>query len=206
MSGFDMSKIDIVCVTYRHGPKLEVFLNCMVAQTSLNFRITVIHDGPDETFDAVVRRYEALYPDLIRFVCSAARHDDYGHTLREMGIGMAEHEWLLLTNGDNYYCPVFIETMLKAIASDDCELVLCDMLHSHANPGGRAQASYRYFETQPVRRSIDIGCFAVKTEIAKRVGFRDKTHDGDATYLEDLLATGAIERCRKIEQALFVHN
>ncbi|SAK67382.1 hypothetical protein AWB83_03087 [Caballeronia ptereochthonis] len=41
-----MSKIDIVCVTYRHGPKLETFLNCMLSQTSLNFRLTIIHDAP----------------------------------------------------------------------------------------------------------------------------------------------------------------
>ncbi|WP_277182307.1 glycosyltransferase family A protein [Caballeronia sp. BR00000012568055] len=201
-----MNKIDIVCVTYRHGPKLEVFLNCLMAQTSLNFCVTVIHDGPDEKFDEVARRYGALYPDLMRFVCTAERHNDYGHTLRDVGIGMAEHDWLLLTNGDNYYCPVFIETMLKATASGDCELVVCDMLHSHTHPGGRAQAPYRYFETQPVRRSIDIGCFIVKTEIAKRTGFRDKTFDGDATYVEDLLATGGITHWRKIEQALLVHN
>ena len=80
------------------------------------------------------------------------------------------------------------------------------MLHSHCNPGGRVQAAYRYFETKPIRLFVDIGCFIVKTEIAKRVGFRDKSHNGDATYFEDLVTTGGVKHLRKIDQALFVHN
>ncbi|SAK67396.1 hypothetical protein [Caballeronia ptereochthonis] len=142
----------------------------------------------------------------MRFISTEARHNDFGHTLRDIGIGMAEHEWLLLTNGDNYYCPVFVETMLGAASQSDCELVLCDMIHSHVNPGGRPQASYCHFETLPKHESIDIGCFIVRTELAKRVGFRDKTHDGDASYFEDLVATNGVKQFRKVSQVLFVHN
>lgn len=178
----------------------------MLSQTSLNFRLTVMHDGPDAEFEEVAQRYGNRHPQLMRFVSTNARHNDYGHTLRDIGIGMAGNEWLLLTNGDNYYCPIFVETMLNAAASHECEMVMCDMLHSHNNPGGRVQLPYRYFETQPARLSIDIGCFMVRTEIAKRVGFRDRTHDGDATYFEDLAATGVLKHFQKVEQALLVHN
>ena len=116
-----MNKIDIVCVTYQHGPKMKVFLNCMLSQTSLNFRITMIHDGPDTEFDSIGRAYESQHPELMRFICTKERHNDYGHTLRDIGIGMAEHEWLLLTNADNYYCPIFVKTMLNSAASaGDC--------------------------------------------------------------------------------------
>jgi GT2 family glycosyltransferase len=201
-----MSTIEVVCVTYRHGPKLETFLNAMLSQTSQNFRLTVVHDGPDAEFEEVATRYEARHPGLMRFLTTGERYNDYGHTLRDIGIGMAEHEWLLLTNGDNYYCPIFVETMLDTAAQTQADMVLCDMLHSHHNPGGRWQAKYRYFDTAPQRDSIDIGCFIVKTHIAKRVGFRDKTHDGDATYFEDLVATGEVRNVQKVAQALLVHN
>jgi hypothetical protein len=201
-----MNKIDIVCVTYRHGPKLETFLNCMLSQTSWDFRLTIIHDGPDAQFDEVGRAYGSRYPELMRFISTEKRYNDFGHTLRDIGIGMAEYEWLLLTNGDNYYCPIFVESMLAAASSGDCELVMCDMIHSHVNPGGTPQLPYRPFETLPKRDSIDIGCFITRTEIAKGVGFRDKTHDGDATYFEDLLATNRLKKFRKVDQVLFVHN
>ncbi|SAK56009.1 hypothetical protein AWB77_01676 [Caballeronia fortuita] len=112
----------------------------------------------------------------------------------------------LLTNGDNYYCPIFIETMLAAAAPLDVPVVMCDMIHSHENAGCRRQPAYSFFETRPERRSIDIGCFIARTELAKRVGFRDKTHDGDATYFEDVLALGEIKQVRKVSQVLFVHN
>ncbi|WP_198155200.1 glycosyltransferase family 2 protein [Candidatus Burkholderia verschuerenii] len=201
-----MSAIDIVCVTYRHEPKLETFLNAMLSQTSLQFRLTIIHDGPDAEFDEVAKRYATHHPALMRFLSTNERHNDYGHTLRDVGIGLAEHEWLLLTNGDNYYCPVFVDSMLSAAAQGNAEFILCDMLHSHDKPGGRPQGRYRYFDTAPSRYSIDMGCFMVKTHIAKRVGFRDKTHDGDATYVGDLIATGEVKNVQKVAAALLVHN
>jgi hypothetical protein len=48
----------------------------------------------------------------------------------------------------------------------------------------------------------------VRAALAQKAGFRDKTHDGDATYFEDLVkakfpSTIAMVR---IPRVLFVHN
>ena len=123
-----------------------------------------------------------------------------------MGIQRLDTEYVLITNDDNYYCPVFLESMFRALQQFQADIVLCDMLHSHNLPGGRQQLPYRYFETFPRRCAADIGCFITKSALAKQAGFRDKTSEGDATYLEDIMRIAGKPKIAKVNQALFVHN
>jgi len=86
------------------------------------------------------------------------------------------------------------------------DIVMCDMIHSHNKPGGRKQAPYNFFETRPQRLSVDMGCFMARSALAKQVGFRDKTHDGDATYFEDIVRAAGTPKVVKVPHVLFVHN
>ena len=62
-------------------------------------------------------------------------------------------------------------------------------------------------QTYPRKLMIDIGCFIVRTALAKQVGFRDKTHNGDGTYVEDIVSRfGQTMRIGKLNKVLFVHN
>jgi GT2 family glycosyltransferase len=119
---------------------------------------------------------------------------------------MASAKYILITNDDNYYCPVFLEQMLKSMQEADADIAMCDMIHSHNNPGQRPQPPYKLFETKPLRGSVDIGCFIARTDLAKKVGFRDKSHDGDATYFEDIVHAAKIPKIVKVDRVLFVHN
>jgi hypothetical protein len=82
------------------------------------------------------------------------------------------------------------------------------MIHSHNRPGGRELPPYSFFETDFKRGSIDISSAIVNKTLAEKVGFRDKTHDGDATYFEDILQQkkGKALKVAKIPRVLFVHN
>lgn len=201
-----MKEITIVCVAYQRYRKLEVLIHAFLAQTIQNFKLLILHDGPDEPMAQMLAGYKAKYPDEINYGFSAQRHNDFGHSLRDLGISMLDTEYVLITNDDNYYCPKFLETMFDAIHANRPDIVMCDMLHSHHNPGGRPQVPYRYFETRPQRLSVDIGCFITTSALAKSAGFRDKTHDGDATYFEDIVKNAGTAKIIKIDQALFVHN
>jgi glycosyltransferase involved in cell wall biosynthesis len=201
-----MREITIVCVSYKRYRNLPVLINCFLSQTLQNFKLLILHDGPDSTMDSVVRPYLEAHPDELAYQCTERRYNDYGHSLRDMGIRMCDTEYLLLTNDDNYYCPTFLEQMFVAIRHCGADIAMCDMLHSHMNPGGRAQVPYRYFETLPQRGSMDIGCLITKSACAKAVGFRDKSHDGDATFFEDVVKFIGNPKIVKVNQALFVHN
>jgi len=202
-------ELTVICVAYKRYRNLPVLIHSFLAQTLQNFRLIVIHDGPDDQMAALLAPYRDQHPGVFDFCFSARRHNDYGHSLRDMGIQLADTEYLLITNDDNYYAPRFLEFMFMPVhqqPDDPPEIVFCDMIHSHLNPGVRQQLPYNPFETRPERNHIDMGCFIAKTTLAKQVGFRDKGFAGDATYFEDLVAAAASPRIVKIPMTLFVHN
>ena len=201
-----MAELTVVCVSYQRYGNIPVLIHSFLAQTLQNFRILVMHDGPDARMRDILLEFRERHPAVVDFRFSDVRHNDWGHSNRAAGLQLVDTPFVLLTNDDNYYCPLFCEWMFNAIHENKADIAMCDMLHSHNTPGGRPQPPYRYFETGPKRLSLDIGCFIARTELAKRAGFRDKSHDGDATYFEDLLRVGGEVRFTKVPHALFVHN
>ena len=208
-TGEPQKQLTIVCVAYKRYRNLPVLIHSLLAQTLQNFQLIVIHDGHDAEMASLLKPYADNHPDVIRVFFTEQRFNDYGHTLRDIGIQLADTEYLLLTNDDNYYVPRFLEYMfmpMDAQGADAPDIVFCDMIHSHNNPGVRTQLPYNPFETRPERNFIDIGCFVARTELARKVGFRDKGFAGDATYFEDLVGAAVDAKLVKIPMTLFVHN
>jgi glycosyltransferase involved in cell wall biosynthesis len=199
--------IEVVCVAYkRYGP-LKVLVQSFLNQTAPNWKLTVIHDGADAEFDRIMAALAAEAPDKIKWRATGQRYNDYGHSLRDLGLKDADSDYVLVTNDDNYYIPRFIEILTEAIQKSGADAVYFDMIHSHNKPGGRPQPSYCLFETDYKRHSIDMGAAVVRTELAKAAGFRDKTHDGDATYFEDVAkAKGKGFKTYKVPRVMLVHN
>ena len=198
--------IEIVAVTWRQPGPLKVLVQCILNQTAPNWRLSVWHDGPDEDFAALMRPFAEDADGRIRFACTEVRHRDYGHSLRARGLAEASGDYLLLTNGDNYYVPRFVELATEA-AADRPDVILFDMVHSHERPGGRPLPAYSHFPTEFRRNRADIGCAVVRRDIAQAVGFRDRRYTADATYFEDIAALrGDALTVAKLPRVLFVHN
>jgi GT2 family glycosyltransferase len=200
------AELTAVVAAYRRYEQLPVLIHSFLCQTLQNFRLLVIHDGTDDRMETLLEDYRRRFPDRIDFVFTPERHNDYGHSLRELGIGLADTPFLLITNDDNYYVPRFLEFMFAAIHQRKLDVVLCNMIHSHENPGRRKQKSYNLFVTKPRKLEMDMGSFIVRTSYAKKVGFRDKTHDGDGTFFEDVLACDPPPKVGRVPRVLFVHN
>ena len=199
-------RLTIVVVTYRQPAALECLLSSLCCQTLQNFEVLVIHDGPDAETREVVERFAARSMRY-RYMETPTRFNDYGHSLRAIGIEAATGDFLLIANGDNYYTPRFTEFVFEAVARHDLDVALWNFVHSHNRPGGLNLKSYSPFDVYPARLMCDIGSVLVRTELAKKVGFADRSHDADATYLEDLLALPGVSlRIGKIEKTLMVHN
>ena len=199
-------QVTVVVAAYRRYEQLPVLIHSFLCQTLQNFKLLILHDGPDERMQALLEDYGQRHRERIGYAFSPVRHNDYGHSLREWGITLAQTPYLLITNDDNYYAPRFLEYMFAAIERQNLDVVMCNMIHSHENPGRRRQSSYKLFVTHPHKFEMDIGCFIVRTSYAKQTGFRDKTHDGDGTYFEDILQCTPPPRVGKVARVLFVHN
>ena len=201
-------KIHVIAVAFEKLGELKVFVQSWINQTKDNWTLTVIHDGPDEEFSSIMRGYKDKCPARIEYLCTEKRFNDYGHSLRDVGLKNIKGEYVLLTNADNYFIPRAIEFINEVFIDCQPEVVIFDMVHSHNRPGGRNIPAYSFFETKLERSSIDISSAIVKANLAEKVGFRDKTHDGDASYFEDIIKLKFSDGLSfvKIPRVLFVHN
>jgi hypothetical protein len=200
--------LEIVAVAFERLGELSVFVQSILNQTSDRWALRVIHDGPNREFRNLMQNYKRYNPEKINFSETTQRYNDYGHSLRQLGIQESSAEFLMLTNADNYLIPRAVEYIHQAVQGRPVDVVLYDMIHSHYCPGGRMLPEYSYFETHYSRGSIDIGAAVVRTALAQRVGFRDKSHDGDASFFEDLVPAAAPNPLEivKINRVLLVHN
>jgi|GEM_PF-1140424 len=199
--------LTIYVVAYRRYAQIACLVHSLQAQTMPEFHLVILHDGPDVQMLGLLSKLCRETTLSFEFRFSRSRHNDYGHSLRELAIRYCQSDYIMLTNDDNYYVPTFVELMLTAALRHDLDLVLCDMVHSHDHPGGRPVGSYAAFPTHPSPGNVDIGCFITRTARAKQVGFRDKAAEGDGTFVADLIALGpAAMRWSKVEKILFVHN
>ena len=190
-------RLTIVVATYQQELALDCLLKSLVCQTLQNFKVLVIHDGPSQTTPSIVSACSRERPGMFEYLETPNRFNDFGHSLRAVGIDKSSTEFILLTNGDNYYSPRFVEFMFEAIDKHGLDIAFCDMIHSY---------TYGLLRTRPFRNYIDVGCFIAKTAAAKSVGFRDKSFSGDATYFEDLLNNLPAPVVGKVAKVLMVHN
>ena len=207
----DVSKlIHIIAVAYKRLPELRVFIQSWINQTNDDWQLTIIHDGQNQEFTNLMNEANYIHPN-IEFFSTDQRHNDYGHTLRDLGLKRSEGKYTILTNADNYFIPRTTEYISTLVRNSDKtpdvpDIILFDMIHSHTNPGTRKQPAYNLFKTEFKLYCIDVSSAAVRTELAKAAGFRDKTHDGDQTYFKDIASRATSLKIAKINRVLLIHN
>jgi glycosyltransferase involved in cell wall biosynthesis len=203
-------KIHVIAVAFKRFDLLKVFVQSWINQTKDNWILTVIHDGLDDEFISIMKDYKQFCTDRIEYICTDRRFNDYGHSLRDIGLSNVKGDYVLLTNADNYFIPKAIEFINEMFVNNSPNIVIFDMVHSHENPGERELPAYSFFETSFEYRSIDISAAIVQSNLASKVGFKDKTHDGDQSYFEDIrrLKNASAEELTivKIHRVLLVHN
>jgi hypothetical protein len=201
----------VVIVTYNQNFELKCLLDSFFAQTFQEpFEILIMQDGLNEHLKKEISNFLKFAPKQIniRYYQSTYRENCWGHNLRDWALKeLVLGEWVLLTNGDNYYTPIFLEEMIK-VATPEVGVIYCDCVHSHLTPLNLNKDSYGYFKSdfQPLR--CDIGAFITRTEIAKAVGFNSRINEADAVFIHQLLEyrTQHPFSIKSINKVLFVHN
>ena len=203
--------VHVISVAHKRLPELRVFVQSWINQTSDDWSLTVIHDGPCQDFMDLMSEENYKHPS-IKFFCTKSRYCDFGHSLREEGLKQSTGKYTILTNADNYFIPKAVELLSAKLeepqkrAGDAPDVIIFDMIHSHNNPGGRRQPLYNYFRVKYKPYCIDVSSAAVKTELAQAAGFRDKSHDGDQTYFRDISNLKNKLIIAKVDSVLLVHN
>lgn len=200
-------QLTIVCVAYKRYNEIQCLLYSLLSQKIQNFKVMVLHDGYDQKMDDILSRFSSENPGFMDVIFSTVRHNDYGHSLREIGIQKTTTEYVLVTNDDNYYSPLLTQYVFNEVVMNKSpDIVMWNMSHGHDLPGESSQPPAYFFNTLPTRKYIDIGCFIAKTDLAQRAGFADHAFDADATYFEHLRAAAEHTTIMKLPAVLLVHN
>lgn len=188
------NKVTFICTIYNTYPQI---ISSLLLQTHKNWELFLIHDGqaPDSVRSVIPN------DERINFIETKERVGNWGHKNRQWALKEFElGDYVVVTNADNFYVPVFIEYMLKGFKTHTAVASYCsEMVHS-----------YKAWQTIPCRLErgfIDTGGVMVKADIAKEVGWRDvETHSSDWVYLQDIAAKYSWRNFIKVTGNLFVHN
>ena len=198
-------KIHIICVAYERPIPLQILIGSFIVQTNPNWVLHIVYDGPapQEILDIV-----ALFTKdkRVRFYESPERYQNYGHPNRKtmlQTIVTEPGDFILMTNDDNYYVPVFVEYMIavrRQRSGQRAGIIYCNTVHSHAG--------YDVHNSELHENCIDMGAFMVREDIAKITGFNHIHFSADGTYAEECMRTCLKNRLKavKINKPLFIHN
>jgi glycosyltransferase involved in cell wall biosynthesis len=186
-------KVSLAIATYRQPDPLACLLYSLKAQSYDHWEAIVVHDGPGPEARAVV---DHIADARIRLIETPERKGQYGHPWRQLGIEACTGDYIGLSNGDNYYAPVYFEWLLHVLTTRHGDFAYCDLVHSHER--------WAYFPTTPRKSGLDLGAWIAKAALVRATPWRDMSFAGDGTFIEDLVARA--RAVIHVPACLFVHN
>ncbi len=193
--------VDIIAVTYGQTDILKCFINSIRSQTCDKWRLFIIHDGPNKKLKRSLEKELYVNTNRITFIEHPVRTENYGHFLRKWALeNVVTSDYVLLTNGDNYYTP----NMVEEISKRNEDFIYFDLIHSHKTKSNSNESTYGYMKSELKRGFIDMGNVVIKSELAKKVGFNSSEYHADWGYFEEVLNLSPT--ISKIDKVLFVHN
>lgn len=194
-----MNKIRICVSTYLNDDpnREQLLLTCihsLLSQTYKNYEIYIHHDGPlnDKTLSNKFRNLS----EKIIFIDTLEHKGSWGFYHR-YNISMLEPhaDWVLYTNDDNYYTPVFLERMMNMALQHNSKMVYCNMIHNGLD--------YQVLNTKVGVGYIDMGSFISHMDLIKSTPWTDYDHLADGKYAVKIAQnTNPI----KDNGVLFIHN
>lgn len=191
--------IQFIIPTYNRTELLFTIVCSILSQTNPNWTIHIVGDNiPQTNLDRLKSFLNVINDDRIKFTNLPERYNDWGHTPRNYGMEHSTSEWTIMTGEDNYYCPEFVNEMLKV--SDGSHFVYCDMVHNWVNK------EYVGINTALQFGRIDIGCFMVRTNMGNKIKLKTKEEWADWYYVEEFIKKYPNAKVTKVNKIMYVHN
>ena len=130
MPKYSIIVVDCESHTPRESAKRGV--NSILSQTFRDFEVIFLHDGlkmiPYE------KEFDLSAIEHVKTVYTKKRHNDWGHSLRNYGIRIADGEYILNFNIDNLLYPHCLEKVSEILEKDNLrkEIVIFTIKH-HKN-------------------------------------------------------------------------
>ncbi len=123
-----MIKLSIIVPVYNMASdgKLDFCLKSLVNQTldSKEYEIIAVDDCSTDNSFEILKEYEKQYPDRFIAIHSEKNHHQGG--AKNIGLAVAEGEWLGFIDADDWIVPDYYEKLLKKAKETGADMVGCD--------------------------------------------------------------------------------
>lgn len=196
-----------IATIYNSYPQI---ISSLICQTSKKWELLLMHDGKNETgIDKIVK--DANDP-RITYIESASRKGKWGHPMRKQALEdiatgniKTDCGFIVITNSDNYYVPLFVEKMLEGFTNDAVATYCSSFVHGYNSPQPDGDHRFGVLQTKIELGHIDCGGVMVRKEVACDVGWRDLSIYSDWSYFSDIVKKHGKEKWNKVLGCLFVH-
>ena len=166
-------------------------LDSLSQSTFKDFEVLIYHDGPISRPFPKISGYNLNY----KYKETKKRYNDWGHSLRDLGIKEARGEYIVHFNPDNLLDP----HALQEIAKLDDDIIICPVVLEGTYRKGSMLVRTHKEENRvlldgfpPVHQNIDAFQLVMKTQIwRKEGGWYNKTEQGDGIMYQEF--------CKKYE-------
>ncbi len=150
----------------------------------------IAHDGPDDNFKRVMGDLAHPY---IEYYCTEQPTGYWGHVIRsELLKKDLDDGYVIITNHDNYAFPVLVAEVERCTE----DFLYWDICHNYFG--------YEHLRTKLEFSHIDVCCVAVKTKIAKDIGWQYVHECSDWDYIQACWQRA--KTYKKINKLMGVHN
>lgn len=158
-------RVSFIASTFNRPEKLKRLIECLKAQTEPSWELLIMDESPDFYSETLLE--ENIHP------VKCERFNDWGYSVKELGVARAKGEYLCFPADDAQYEPTFITELLAL----NVDLAYCDFICNGIPLGAQPETSY-----------IDVGGFLVKKDCFK--GWVNNGDCGDGRTVEKWIKEG----------------
>ena len=115
-----MTKVSLIVPVYNTEKYLNKCIDSLINQTLKDIEIIIINDGSTDNSENIIKNYK---DSRSRYISKS--NEGIGKT-RNLGIGLANGEYLAFVDSDDYLASDFCEKMYNKANNDDCDVVICN--------------------------------------------------------------------------------
>lgn len=204
-----MTKFTIVVPHYDGSISDEEFttgINSLSSQTFKDFEVLIFHDGP------LSRDLPEINVTDYKVIITKNRKNDWGHSLRDLGIKYAKGEYIIHFNPDNILYPNALETIFSKLSETDDNVPNNIVIFPVLMKGMCTNGKILWREKQnadkkkliftgfpPIRNNIDCMQLVMKKSLwVSNGGWYDKTEQSDGNMYPLLVQKYEARYCSEI--------
>lgn len=194
--------LTLIAPAYQEKYYNMAFVDSMLNQTKQDgWDVICIHNGPVGDGDFWSKGHRLVRSNFT-FTTSLDNTGNWGIANRQQAITECDTEYIIQTSIQDYWLPQAMEYILKAIERYTPDLIIWDSINHLVGP-------CKVLESKLEWARIDWGNFAIRTEIAKKVGINHgDQYCADWLFIQDVINSGLVDEKKilKIPYILTIHN